>query len=490
MQPIKVFVLLCIAAMVGVSCEKNFLDVNKDPDHSTQAAINLVLPTAQGYAAYDLGSPFQIVGGYWAQFWTQGPTGSQYNNYDQYNITSANFDRQWRDVYAGSLNDLRYIVEEGTRTGQNNYVAIAKMMQAYLFQVLTDLHGDIPFSDALKGGEGNISPKFDPQDQVYDGLIKLVDEGIALINESSSNHPGTDDLLYGGNMLQWRKFANTLKLKIYLRQAYVRPAVAEAGIKALYAANALFIDEGDEASVKFSTTQFNEHPLYAHIKSLGEQNVLASKTAIDYMLNHNDARIDVFYRRATAAPNAGNQVGILQGNGKNMTGNLSDGMFSKPGTSIAGQAAPVIFFSEAESYFLQAEAVVRGWGTGNAAQLYLDAIALSFARWGVSQANYNSYVAQSDIVFPVAGTTEQKIRAIIIQKWVSMAGSQGPEAWTEWRRTGYPDFFTLSASSVMGTRFPARLLYPDSEVTSNTNTPTQKSVTDKVWWDVNTTGQN
>lgn len=488
MRPIKYIVQIVAAGVLFTSCKKDYLDINTDPNNPTKASVDLVLPTAQGYASYVMGSPYQILGGFWAQYWTQGPTGNQYNNYDQYTITSANFDRQWRDMYAGSLNDLRYVVEEGTNTGQKNYVAAAKILQAYLFQVMTDLHGDIPFSDALKAGEGNITPRFDAQQDIYDGLITLIDEGLALIDAGA--HPGDDDLFYGGNMEQWRKFANTLKLKIYLRQAYVRPAVAEAGIKALYTANAPFLGEGDEAAVHFSDVQFNENPLFAHFTALGEQNVLASETALDYMLNHDDTRVDALYRPATAAPNTGNQVGIKQGEGRTLTGNLSDGMFSKPGTDIAGEDAPVIFMSVSESLFLQAEAVARGWGTGNAQTLYQNAILSSFQRWGLANTDYTGYIAKADVVYPAAGTLEQKIDAIITQKWVSMAGSQNVEAWTEWRRTGYPDIFIVSVTSNIGNKFPARLLYPDSEVTANPNTPTQKAVTDKVWWDVNTTGQN
>jgi hypothetical protein len=481
--------------MAAASCKKSFLDVNTDPNNPTKAAIDLVLPTAQGYAAYNLGNPYQVLAGFWAQYWTQGPTGSQFQAYDQYSINSGTFDARWINMYAGPLNDFRYIIEEGTRAGNNNYVAIGKIMQAYLFQVMTDLHGDIPFSDALKGGEGNIAPKFDSQQEVYDGLIRLVDEGLALIDENSAVHPGADDFFYHGDMHQWRKLANTLKLKIYLRQAYVRPAVAQAGIQAMYAANAEFVDFGDEAAVHFTNTQFNQHPLFAHITSLGEFNILASQTSLNRMLNLNDPRVDVLYRRATAAPNTGNHVGILQGNGRLLPnpGSLNDRQFSKPGAAVGGPgggAARVIFMSEAESYFLQAEAVIRGWGSGDAESLYYDGIALSFLNWGLTIPQFSAYAAQTEVEYPTAGTTEQKIRAVITQKWTAMCGSQNTEAWTEWRRTGYPDIFTISATSNIGNKFPARLLYPDSEVTSNPNTPAQKLVTDKVWWDVNTTGQN
>lgn len=497
MQTIRLIKLTAVAAVLlsTAACKKNYLDVNVDPNNPTKASVDLVLPTALGYTAYNLGNPYQVLGGFWSQVWTQGPTGSQFLAYDQYTITSSNFNAQWISMYAGPLNDFKYIIEEATKDGNKNYAAIAKIMQAYIFQVMTDMYGDIPFTEALQGGKGVIAPKFDSQQEVYDGLIKLVNDGLALIDENSSVHPGNDDFFYHGDMGQWRRFGNTLKLKIYLRQAYVRPAVAQAGIQAMYAANAEFIDQGDEARVPFTNVTFNQHPLYAHIKSVGEFNILASQTALNSLINRNDPRVDIFYKRATAAPNTGNHAGILQGNGRNLPNpaSLNDRQFSKPGAGVGGPDGPtarVILMSEAESYFLQAEAVARGWGTGDAEQLYYDGIALSFLSWGLSIAQFNTYAAQPAIDYPVAGTLEQKIKAIIFQKWTSMCGSQNMEAWTEWRRTGYPDIFTISATSNIGNKFPVRLLYPDSEITSNPNTPAQKTVTDKVWWDVNTTGQN
>jgi len=489
------FTVLVAALLSASSCKKDFLDVNVDPNNPTKATVDLVLPTALGYTAYNMGNPYQVLGGYWGQIWTQGPTGSQFAVYDQYSITSSSFDRQWINMYAGPLNDFKYIIEEATAAGNNNYAAIGKIMQAYVFQIMTDLHGDIPFSEALQAGKGVVAPKFDSQQEVYDGLIKLVNEGLALIDENSSSHPGNDDFFYHGDMHQWKKFANTLKLKIYLRQAYVRPNIAQSGIQAMYAAGAEFIDQGDEAAVPFSNVTFNQHPLFAHIASVGEFNILASQTALGSLLALNDPRADVFYRRATAAPNTGNHVGILQGNGRLLPNpaTLNDRQFSKPGAAVGGPGGPaarVILMSEAESYFLQAEAVARGWGSGDAEQLYYDGIALSFLSWNLSIAQFNTYASQPAIDYPAAGTLEQKLKAVIFQKWTSMCGSQNVEAWTEWRRTGYPDIFTISTTSNIGNKFPTRLLYPDSEITSNPNTPAQKTVTDKVWWDINTTGQN
>ncbi|MCU7552386.1 SusD/RagB family nutrient-binding outer membrane lipoprotein [Chitinophagaceae bacterium LB-8] len=484
-------VFLGVMTVGLMSCEKDFLDVNTDPNNPTESSVDLILPTAEGYTAYIMGNPYQILGGLWSQYWTQGPTGSQYKNFDQYTITSSDFDRQWLQLYSGPLNDSKYLIDEGTRLNRKNYAAIGKILQAYIYQYLTDLHGDIPFSEALD--PNNPSPKYDTQEQVYNGLVKLIEDGVALIDEASDDHPGEDDFLFGGDMTLWKKFANTLKLRVYLRQAYVRPDVAQAGINALYTSGAQFLEAGEDAEMAFTDEIFNQNPLFATYQALTEDNLVASETTLNYFTLTHDPRVDVFYQQATLPPNAGHHAGIEQGNGTNLI-NQNANSYSKPGPEIGGpnggEAAPVVFMSAAESYFLQAEAAARGWGTGNAQLLYNQAILSSFLRWGFTIAQANAFISQSSVAFPNAGSKEEKIKAIITQKWSSMSGTQNLEAWTEWRRTGYPNFFEISVSSNIGNKFPTRILYPDSEVTRNANTPAQKTVSDKVWWDVNTTGQN
>lgn len=492
MKKIHKIIIACFGLILIISSCKKALDINTDPNNSTNASVDLVLPSALGYTAYHLGNTLSILGGFWGQFWTQGPTANQYNNLEQYNVTSSAYNRPWEGLYAGPLQDLKYIIQETEGTPNKNYAGIAKIMQAYVFQYLTDLYGDIPFTEALDAA--NPTPHFDPQEVVYTGLIKLVDEGLALIDVNSSSHPLNDDLVYQGDMDKWKRFGNTLKLKIYLRQAYVKPTVAETGIKAMYAANAQFLETGEDADIHFTTTTFNKHPLFSSFQSITPDNYVASNTALQYLLTNNDPRVDIFYQKATAAPNAGNHAALQQGRGPTLTGAQNSNSYSKIGPAVGGpnggETAPVIFISAAESYFLQAEAVVRGWGTGDAKALYDNAVRSSFDYWNLSAAQAAAYLAQSAIAFPIAGTMEQKIKAIIFQKWISMSGTQNVEAWTEWRRTGYPDIFTISLSSIIGNKFPVRLLIGDSEISRNSNAPAQKSATDKVWWDVNTTGQN
>lgn len=506
---IAVFIFL--AAMFNTACEKDFLDVNNTPNNPTSVNIELALPTALAYTAFSIGNEYQILGGLWGQYWTQGPTAQQYQAIDQYVITNTTFNRPWDNLYSGPLTDFKFIVNEGTRISTDpaasteakargaNYAAIGKIMQAYIFQVLTDLHGDIPFSEALKGlpGDGNIiSPHYDSQETVYTGLITLIDEGIALIDENTSGHPGNDDFFYAGDMHLWKKFANTLKLRVYLRQSEVRPAVAQAGIQAMYTAGAEFLDEGESAEMPFNGTQFSANPLFASFEQLTNDNLVASNTALGFFQRTNDPRISAFYAPATAGATAGQQVGINQGNGLNLPPNQNGNAFSKPSPNVGGKpqndlesgaSAPIVIISAAESFFLQAEAAARGWGSGNAQTLYNAGVTASFNRYEVDGAA--DYLAQPSVAYPNGGV-QQNIQAIITQKWAAMNGSQNIEAWTEWRRTGYPAFFTISATTQIGQFFPARLIYPDSETNLNPNTPPQKLVTEKVWWDINTSGQN
>jgi len=141
----------------------------------------------------------------------------------------------------------------------------------------------------------------------------------------------------------------------------------------------------------------------------------------------------------------------------------------------------VKFMSSYESYFLQAEAVARGWMTGDATTLYQKGITASFTAYNAVP---GTYITTQVAAFPA--TKAAQIGAIITQKYFAMACNQGFEAWTEWRRTGYPTFFvTPVVSSLPAGTFPARFLYPNTELTRNPNFPGAKLITDKVWWDVN-----
>jgi hypothetical protein len=479
----KKIILFATLVAISISGCKKFLDTNDNPNQSSTASIPLLLPAVQAAIGHVIGNPFQIYGGMWAQFWTQNPTSSQYRSVDQYNVTTTNFDRPWRMIYSDALQDVQEILDlASTQPSMDQYRAIALLMKAYAFQVATDAWGDIPLTEA--NDAENTNPAYIPQQQVYDSIFAYVERALSLIDVDAEVTPGNDDLIFQGDMEQWMRFANTFKLRAYMRLSEVAPGVAAGGIATLNGAD--FLEE--DAQIAYSTIGGNQNPLFSEILGLSRvQNLVASRTVAKYMTDNRDPRARVFFDPyVNAATGVDSIIGIPQGSFRTNTRVLSI-----PSAAVGANArndvsanAPVKFMSAAESYFLQAEAVVRGWLTSgsSASELFAQGIRASFSSYDV--AGVEAYLSSSPAAQWPAGM-EAQIRAIITQKWLAMTGNQGFEAWTEWRRTGYPDFFTVSVATVLGDdRMPARILYPASEVTRNVNFPGVKQVYEPVWWDV------
>lgn len=488
MKQIKKHILLFLAilslAFIGSGCKKDFLDVNQNPNDPEKIDIKFALPSAQAYLGYTVGNQMHVVSGMWVQYWAQGPNASQYKDEDSYIYKSSDADRPWSQLYAGVLPDLNFVYKQALLENKKNYAAIARIMQAYTYQVITDAWGDVPFSEALLGID-NTSPKYDKQQEIYAGIDKLINEGIGLIDPAAAT-PGADDLIYSGDMDRWLKFANTLKLKLYLRQVYANPSIASKITALMTAGN--FIDAGEGASVSYSTSKLNQNPLYTTIGALGvDYNILASATSINLLDTLPDPREEDYYY---PNDNAGVYAGIVQGQGRQLPAPQSNGNFSYINEQIIGAVAPVILISSWESLFLQAEANARGLGSGDGQSEYETGIQYSWANYQVSSAApaavLSAYLVHPFVDYSLAGTTEQKVELIINQKWIAMNGSQNFESWTEYRRTNYPSFLSPSKSSVLGSgQFPKRFLWPDAETSTNPNVPGGNVVTSKVWWDIN-----
>jgi hypothetical protein len=509
---------LAVTLLFASSCGKDFLDVNDDPNNPLTAPAPLVFPAAVVSTASVVGGDYAILGGIWSQFWTQNNQSNQYKDIDAFSIRPTNFQNRWTELYAGALNDYKYIKQQADATGDGNLFLMATVMEVYTYQVLTDLYDDIPFSEALQG-TANLTPAFDPGQKVYDGLIVRLDEAIAKATGGTSVI-GDNDIVFGGDMSEWLAFANTLKLKIYLRQSEARTSVAEAGVRSVFA-NGNFLAASAAADV-FSNTTSQRNPLFEQDQSPAlntPQNLRASRTLFSFLDENSDPRLPVLYIPGTITPpGATTPVAVQRG--------MEQGSFNASSTEIPlnstsrariSPVAPVYFISEAESYFLQAEAIVRGWGTGDAQALYEDGVRASFAQMasltptfvGISatnprpaaptQAQANALLAGA-YAFPASGTTEEKIEAIITQKWVALAGTtQGIEAFFERNRTGFPRTSAVPSSTAGGYvpsqfiypiggvtgagNFGRRLLTPDNELTRNPNAQAAlKTVTTKVWW--------
>lgn len=285
---------------------------------------------------------------------------------------------------------------------------------------------------------------------------------------------------------------------------YIRPTVAQAGIEKLYADGANFLT--DDAALKVFTNATNkDNPLYgADKRNLNTTtNLRVSATLFKYLQNNGDPRLSMLSEVTGKVPLP--QGGYDLGSDKIASSNVA--------LSILAPTDPVYFMSLSESYFLQAEAVARGWsnGTGDDKALYEQGVTAAFAKWGLVAAAPAFLVAGGAYAYP-AGTFEQNQEAIIMAKWASMARSQGLESFFETNRTHYPkpatalnalhwNANTFSPSSTdytdwdggemlyslagtTGGNFPKRLLFPATERQRNTNAPAEKPVVTKVWWDV------
>lgn len=486
----KLFRKFAVSALVlgtlGLAaCEKDFLDVNNNPNFPLSSTPDLVLPAGQASVAYVMAGSLQVIGNICAQNWTQSLVQNQYKQFDRYNLVNTDFDRQWQSLYSDALADLDYV--RRTAKGDSiNYSAMAGIMEAYTYQVLNDAFGDIPFTQSLQGS-ANTQPAFDAGPVVYDGLIRLIDESVAKINPAAKADVAGADLVFKGDLDAWKRFANTLKLKIYLRQVYARPDVARTGIQGLYTTGAQFLSGDEDADIPFTDALNQQNPLYVvefNVVSNITNNLVASKTAIDYLNSLNDPRTDAFYDRpggSSTAAHVGVQQGLAAQQGAPATSNNA---FSRPGGLVASPTTPFPFISGQESLFLQAEAALRGFATGaDEKALYDQAVTASFGQNEVA-GDAAAYLAKPEVAYDQTANTEAKLERLMTQKWIALNGRQGFEAWTEFRRTKYPSFIQPSITSVFGAGvFPGRLPLPISETQRNPNAPAFQRIDTKIWWD-------
>ncbi|WP_448701978.1 SusD/RagB family nutrient-binding outer membrane lipoprotein [Mucilaginibacter sp. AW1-3] len=479
------FAGLVVAA--GFSGCKKYLDVNQNPNNPDSAEPALLLPTTQAAISQVMGNSFQIFGNIWAQYWTQSPLSSQYKSIDQYNPTTTAFDNPWLNLYRGALINAD-LITKSTEPQLEYTKGIAYVMKAYAFQVATDAFGDIPVTQALQGSVFQ-NPKYDPQQTAYDSIFVYLNKAMPLLNTAGAISPGTQDMIFQGNMTRWIAFANTLKLRAYLRLSKANPAGAQAGIAALYATNPTFLTV--DASIKYTSTGGNENPLYNEMASptLGKvQNIVASSTVVNAFTANNDPRLAKFFTVYVdkVAP-TDSLTSIPQGS---YVANATKKV-SPPSPLVGGKAddptsatAPVKLMSAAESYFLQAEAVARGWATGNLTTLYTAGVTASFVATGAGDPTVYLATAPAGLqALTTAVTVNDKVKAIITQKYFAMCGFQGFEAWTEWRRTGFPTFFVTSAASILPAgNMPLRMRYPNTELTSNLSYPGTVPLPTPVWW--------
>jgi len=490
MKNINKFLILFLAGIFTVSCEDN-LDINTDPNFPEEINAGLALTSAEGALASVVGGEFMNIGGFYAQYHTQSPSASQYENIDSYNLNTTYANTPWTILYAGVLNDLKYVTAESTAAGDTATLLIAEVLRGYTFHYLVDLFGDVPYTEALQ--DGNITPVVTPGKEIYADIITKIDAAVATYEANPVEaEVGNQDVIFDSDMDKWIQFANTLKLRMYMRMAYT-PEANPTAVTAL-------INEGNflTEDVKFDlyTSSANKrNPFYEVFLSqtgLGDVNHIASNSITGFYNQNNDPRLEAAFRPGTG----GTYTSIEQGTGNDF--NNTAVAYARPNI---GPLTPVFLMTVSESNFLQAEALIRYSGGTGAKAKYDAGVTASFATYtqyfGLTGESAADYIGAGDVYeYQTGGSVEEMVRQVIIQKWAALAYVNNIEAYIEATRTKFPEVVATgtqnyaegnripSAISVLpGTTIPSILFYPDDEVTRNPNITQHSTLTQKVWWD-------
>ncbi len=478
---------------------KKALDINFNPNvpQLSQGNPSLIFPSAVLATTAKVGGDLAIVGGMWSQYFTQAALGEQYTDVDSYNLNAndgfvSGPASSWDVLFESGLKNYAFVQQKAIEAGDWNFYLMGTVMKVYTTTILIDLYDQIPYSEALQGA-ANLQPKFDDGFTIYQELLDTLN--IALGKDftlSTNTDPGTQDLVFGGNMDNWKAFANSLKLKMYLRMINSHADVATAGITALYASNPVFLTT-DAAITNFTDAPGLDNPQYEQDKrNLNTpSNIKASTTFVSWLTDNGDPRIIYYYQSASP-------TSINQGDFGATNPNYSAAPVYR---NIDHTAAtdPVEFLSAAESYFLQAEADVRYFGGLNAQSLYEQGVMSAFAATGDDA---TTFIAPGGVYAwgneKEGGVVLDPIAQIIRQKWASCAfGGHGIEAFFEKNRTGFPASSPVYSSdpsyvpgqlvvvknSVLPTgMMPKRFVFPISETSVNKNAPAAVPITTPTWW--------
>ena len=492
------------------SCE-NYLNINDNPNYPTTTTMAALLPSASVSTIAQLGWNGATIGTMWLQHTTQGHTTNQYNTLVNYSLSVSSFNALFTNPYANTLPDLQTLVQKAEAEGAWNYWLISKVLMAYNFQMLTDLYGDIPFTEAMDI-KAYPYPKYDDSKTVvYPGILAMLNDAIAKEKEAllpTNPTIGKYDMFLGGKIENWVAFAKNLKLKLLMRDF----ATNRAAIETMLNENGFY--EADVAMTVFEDASNKGNPFFEYnIRQLNtKENVRASHTLCEYLLTYNDPRIVNLYDMTAASggdeslPYAKRYEGLPTG--------------ARPATSIIPLAQtsrykqafsdPVYLMNEAEIFFLEAEAYARLGDAGAARAKYNEGVTAAFDRWASSAGQAAAYLAAGGAYAFDVTSAESMLKGILTQKWVSYAHANSLDGVFDRNRTGIPEISKVASvrvsnapnkreltpgyilgtlvapgSTVLATTsFPRRMLVPDASSQYNPNAPAPKPVDEPLWWQV------
>ena len=482
--------LLLGACLFG--CTNEFEEVNQNPNSPVFTTPNLLLTDVERDMMNEVLNESWSIG----NIVIQQTAKNQFVNEDRYLWGELN--RIWNAVY-DNMRDVNNILIRAEETNQPNYKGVALVLKSWMFSLATDCYGDVPYSEAAQGKTGLLFPKYDTQEEVYNGLLKDLAEANTILN-GALNVSG--DLVYNGDVKKWRKLANSLRLRYLMRISDRKDVSAE--MKAIVndpVNNPIFENNADHAVYSYQASAPNQFPLFtSRIGSFNE--FRASKTMVDYLQSLTDPRLYIFFRPTPATeetpstaddkydgiPNGLDDVVAQTYNGGQQFQARIGPLFYEASNSTKGiQVAKGVIMTYPELQFTLAEARERGFiDNGSAETYYTNGIKASFEYYGVTPDA--AYYTQPKVAY--TGSTTEKLEKIGNQRWVA-SYFQGVEAWFNWRRTGFPKILP-AVDNQNDDRIPVRYIYPRIEQSlnaTNRNAAVGRQGADdintRVWWDVN-----
>jgi hypothetical protein len=504
MKKIYLFGIVLLSVMIN-SCE---LDINEDPNYPSEVKSDKFFASGLIWTSSVVGGDLQLLGGMWSQHYAQNSASNQYTGIDSYNLpnSSSYITRSWGSLYAGALTDFQESMKKAESTGEWHYWMASKIMTAYVFNILADSYGNIPFTEALSF-QTYVNPVFDNAKTINVSLITMLNDALAkktdAENAAVTSPMGNTDFVFKGDIDMWTKFAKSLKLKILMRDPDF--ASNKTAIQAL-------LSEGDllNADCKvavFENKENNSNPLFENDrrKLNTPQNIRASSTLALFLYKNGDPRASVFMERA-ATPDAvyGEYVGLPQGGYT-----LGAAYANRTSRALLKANDPVYFMSLAEVEFMKAEANVLLLKPDEAKVDYDNGVRAAFDRWKAAKDaddiefvfpanfNVNEFIGPGKNYEFNQTSSATMLESIWRQKWIAAVRCQAWEAFLDTNRTGYPKAGTVSSqdpsyvvgefapsmNSVLGSgEFPRRLIYPKTSSDYNKNTPAVIPIQTKLWW--------
>jgi len=482
--------IVFIGTFLG-SCTKNITDINEDTKRPYTAPAEALFSNAQKNLVDRISST--NVNDNVFRLYAQQTAQCTYPDESQYSMTTRAIpDRFWNHMYRDVLKDLREAkslitatspVTDAEKIVKANSLAVITINESLCWQYLVDAFGDVPYTEAFN--IHNTLPKYDDDQAVYTSVMDDLKAAIASLDVTQGSLGG-NDFIYGGNTTAWKKFGNSLLLRMAMRIADADGLAAKSKSMAEAAIlDGVFERNDDNATFQYLDAAPNTNPLYVSLVLSGRKDFVGSNTMIDMMNTLEDPRRDAYFQMTDTSTEDGVEKWAFVGGQYGYANSYSAN--SRLGSIMHTATFPGVIMNNAEIQFLLAEAAERGYNVGGdiAADLYKEAIEASFEEWGVSGAA--DYLARADVDYATAtGSWQQKIAT---QKWLALY-NRGFEAWTEWRRFDYPIFNIPDGLTYED--IPSRFIFPTTEATlngTNYDAAAAKFNSDspqaKIFWDKN-----